>query len=93
MASEAEEGNVQVFLELFASKIRITVVHLLGKKNGGSKELWEEELSFICTWEAEMITSSGQQRPVGDWKGRTRTHVRSLGGAEGFGHHQLRDSS
>lgn len=93
MASEAEEGKLQVFLELSASKIRITVVHLIGKKNGGRKELWEVELSFICTWGAEMIATSGQQRPVGNWKGRTRTHVRSLGGAEGFGHHQLRDSS
>lgn len=72
---------------------QLTVVHLIGKKNWGSKELWEEELSFTCTWGVEMIATSGQKHPVGHWKCRTRTHVRSLGGAEGFGNHELRDSS
>ena len=31
------------FSELFASKIRITMVHSIGKKNWERKEIWEEE--------------------------------------------------
>ena len=75
--SEAKEGGIQVFLELFTSKIRITMVHMIGKKNWGRKEIWEEELSSVGAWGVEMITNSGQQHSVGNWKCGTRTHIRS----------------
>ena len=76
---QRQEGGIQFYLELFASKTRITMVHLIGKKNWERKEILEEELSFFDTWGAEMIAHSGQQHSVGNWKYETRTHVRSQG--------------
>lgn len=63
------------------------------KEELGKKRFWEEELSSTCTWGAEMITDSGQQHPVSNWKCGTRTHERSQGWAWGFGNHQHRDFS
>lgn len=88
---QRQEGGIQFYLELFASKTRITMVHLIGKKNWERKEILEEELSFFDTWGAEMIAHSGQQHSVGNWKYETRTHVRSQGQAWGFGNNQHRD--
>lgn len=79
LVSEAEVGGIQFFLELFVRKIRIIMVHLIGKNNWGTKEIWEEGLSSVCTWGAEMIASSGQQQSVRNWKCGTRTHVSSQG--------------
>ena len=76
---QRQEGGIQFYLELFASKTRITMVHLIGKKNWERKEILEEELSFFDTWGAEMIAPSAQQHSVGNWKYETRTHVRSQG--------------
>lgn len=66
LASEAEEGGLQVFLGLSASNVRITMAHLIGKKNWGRNGSWEEELSCVCTWGDGMIADSGQQYPTGD---------------------------
>lgn len=76
---QRQEGGIQFFLELFASKIRITMIHLIGKKNWERKEIWKEELSSFGTWGAEMRAHSRQQHSVGNWKYETRTHVRSQG--------------